>query len=86
LHYLVTFLANTKHLSIFVSMAYNNKNYFLRVQQVQEVYVQYKNDSNTTRYVYKNYIWPRWNISMSTLYNYLTVNVKKELRQMDMFS
>lgn len=66
-------------------MAYNNNNKFLRVKEVQDTYLLYKTDGNSTRYVYREYIWPRWKISMSTFYNYLAINVKKELRQLNMF-
>jgi len=66
-------------------MAYNNKNKLIRVKQIQDAYLLHKKDGVSTRYVYKTFIWPRWNISISSLYNYLAINVRKEMRQLDMF-
>lgn len=66
-------------------MAYNNNNKFLRIKDIQDTYLLHKTDGNSTRWVYREIIYPRWKISIATLYNYLATNVKKELRQINMF-
>lgn len=70
---------------IFVPMAYNNNNRFLRIKEIQDVFLLHKTDGNTTRYVYKNYIFPKYKISISAFYNYMGINVRKELKQLDLF-
>lgn len=64
-------------------MAYSKKNHLLRVKSVIDVYLKFKTDGNTTTYVYREYIYPRYHISMATLYNYLATPVDKLLKQED---
>lgn len=66
-------------------MAYNNRNKYLLIKDVQELYLLHKKDELTTRFVHKTYIYPIYKISIATLYNYLATNVRKELRQMSLF-
>lgn len=69
-------------------MAYNKKNHFLRVLEVQETFLLYKKEGVTTRHVYHTFIWPKYKISMSTFYNYMGINARKEVnkQQNDLFS
>lgn len=62
-------------------MAYNKKNKLLQMKQVIDCYLEHKRDGNTTAYVYRTYIWPRYHISMTTLYNYLSTPVEKLLKE-----
>lgn len=64
-------------------MAYNNRNFLLRVQDVVEAYQQAKTDDVTFARVYRKVIKPRYRISRSTLYNYLNIPYKRLLAQID---
>jgi hypothetical protein len=66
-------------------MSYNNKNRLRRIKDIQELYLIHKKEGVSTRHVYKTYIYPVYKISMATLYNYLAVNARKELKQYDLF-
>lgn len=67
-------------------MAYNNKNLYLRIKDIQDLFLQYKTDENTTRFVYRKHIYPIYKISIATFYNYMNQNVRKELRQLNLFN
>ena len=62
-------------------MAYNRSNRLLRIRDVNQAYLEHKTDGNTTMYVYRTVIYPRFRISLSTLYNYLAVPVERMLRE-----
>lgn len=67
-------------------MAYNNRNLYLRIKDIQDLFLQYKTEENTTRFVYRKYIYPTYKISIATFYNYMNQNVRKELRQLNLFN
>lgn len=51
------------------------------MKQVIDCYLEHKTDGNTTAYVYRTHIWPRYHISIATLYNYLATPVDKLLKE-----
>lgn len=57
-------------------------NFLKKVVAVQECYLEHKKEYNTTRYVHREYIAPTFFISIRTLYQYLGINAKRELRQL----
>ena len=67
---------------IFVTMAYNNNNRYLRIKEMQDVYLAAKVEGVTTKHIYKTIIWPKFKVSIATFYNYMGINVRKELSQM----
>jgi len=64
-------------------MAYNNRNHLLRVQDVINAYLEAKTDDKTFAKVYTDVIKPRYRISRSTMYNYLSMPVKRLLKELD---
>ena len=80
------FFKNVDQLFIFVPMAYNNNNRFMRIKEIQDDFLLHKTEGNTTRYVYRTHIFPKYKISISAFYNYMGINVRKELKQLDIFS
>jgi hypothetical protein len=74
-------------------MAYRRKNRLLFMREVIKVYLEYKSEGVSTAWVYRNVIYPRYFISLSTLYNYLSTPVERlikdncsEVRQLTMFN
>lgn len=62
-------------------MGYNNKNTLIIAKKVQEVYLKHAKEGVTTISIYRNHIYPVFFISKATFYNYLTINVNKELKK-----
>jgi hypothetical protein len=62
-------------------MAYNRRNKLLQMKSIIDCYLEHKTDGNTTMYVWRCYIYPRYQISLSTLYNYLATPVDKMLKE-----
>ncbi|RKE02323.1 hypothetical protein [Marinifilum flexuosum] len=63
-------------------MAYNRRNYLITVLEIQEVYLKHR-DNHTQKWIYENLIYPNWRISQRTLTNYLSINARKELKELD---
>lgn len=66
-----------------INMAYNKLNYFKRVKQVQDVFLEHKKDGVTTAYVFNTYIKDRFHIGICTFYKYMAVNARKELKALE---
>ena len=64
-------------------MAYNRRNKLIMMQKVISIYQRHKNDGVSTIYVYRNYIYPVYPISLNTLYNYLSTPVQREIKKYD---
>ncbi len=64
-------------------MAYSRKNLLTRVKEVNELYVEKQKIGLTTEYIYRTFIEPRFHISRSTLYNYLTIPYMSQLRKIE---
>jgi len=75
--------SNTKTPKTF-KMAYNNNNKFLKIKEIQDLFLLHKQPGVTTRHVYKTQIYPRYRISIATFYNYMGINVRKELKNLNL--
>jgi hypothetical protein len=64
-------------------MAYNRKNILKRIIEIQETTLSNTKRGCTQKWVYDNLILPRYCISESTYYNYLSTNAKKEINDME---
>jgi hypothetical protein len=53
------------------------------MQLVIDAYLAAKTEDNSTAYVYRTVIYPRFRISRTTLYNYLGTPVKKLIKEID---
>ncbi len=65
-------------------MAYNRKNYLIRVLKVQEIYLEYQEKGLSNIAIWRRYIRDVYHISLTTMYNYLAVNAKGELKKIEM--
>jgi hypothetical protein len=65
------------------NMAYNRKNFLIKVIEVQESYTSKKTDYNTLVGIYREFIEPKYCISLGTLYNYLAIPAKAELKKLN---
>lgn len=64
-------------------MAYNRKNILKRIIEIQETTLSNTKKGISQKWVYDNLILPRYCISESTYYNYLSTNAKKEINDME---
>ncbi|HCT31518.1 MAG TPA: hypothetical protein DIW31_12515 [Bacteroidales bacterium] len=64
-------------------MAYNRKNLLTRIIEIQNITLEQKKKGVTQIWVYNNLIKDRFNISIKTFNNYLGVNAKKELKELE---
>lgn len=64
-------------------MAYNSKNFYLKVKEVQDVYLEHQKKGATNEWIYKKVIHPRFLISRTTFYKYLGINARKKLKEME---
>lgn len=53
------------------------------MQDVIDTYNLHKRDGVSTAYVYRTYIFPKFRISIATLYIYLSTPVSKQLKEID---
>ena len=53
------------------------------MQDVIECYTRHKQPGVSTAYVYRNYIFPQFRISIATLYIYLSTPVNKQLKELE---
>jgi len=65
-------------------MAYNKRNKLLQMKRILDVYLREKRDGVSTAYVYRTYIFPQFNISISTLYNIIATPVERLLKEEDL--
>lgn len=63
-------------------MAYSPINKLLKVKKVNEVYLKFNKMGVSTEFIYLNHIREVFHIGRSTFYTYLTINYKKELREL----
>jgi hypothetical protein len=50
------------------------------MQEIVEVYCREKKPGISTAFVYRNYIRPRYHISLTTLYVYLSIPITRQLK------
>jgi len=63
-------------------MAYNRKNFLIKVINIQQIQIDYNKKGVTNEFIFDNIIQPRYFISRTTFYNYLTINARKELTEL----
>jgi hypothetical protein len=61
-------------------MAYNRHNILKRIVDVQNLTIEHTSRGVTQIWVYEHIIYPRFLISLSTYYTYLSINAKNELK------
>ena len=65
-------------------MAYNRRNYLTKVIEIQNIVLELKGKDGDMRLknIYWEYIFPKYLISYRTFSNYLSINAKKELKEL----
>jgi len=61
---------------------YNRENHLLRIIEIQTIVLQHDGRGLPRKWVYENIIYPRYRISRTTFYKYLSINAKKQLKQL----
>jgi hypothetical protein len=61
-------------------MAYNRRNKLKQMKEIVELYCQEKKPGISTAFVYRNFIRPKYHISLTTLYAYLSIPVTRQLK------
>jgi len=64
-------------------MAYNRKNLLLKIIDIQEITLKLKEKGTTQQWIYDNVIREKYHISLGCFNNYLAVNAKKELKELE---
>lgn len=64
-------------------MGYNRKNYLKKVLKIQEITLKYRKEGLYFKNIYHEYIADQFNISQKTYENYLGVNAKKQLKELE---
>jgi len=62
-------------------MAYNRRNILNKIVEIQNLTLDHTSRGVTQVWVYEHIIQPRFFISVSTYYNYLSINAKKILTE-----
>lgn len=64
-------------------MAYNKKNYWMRIIDVQERFLELQDEYPfiPKNKMHKDYIYPEFKISYRTFSEYLGINAKRELKK-----
>lgn len=63
-------------------MGYNRLNYLQRVIDIQNLYLEYKGKGVAGEFIFQKIVYPKYRISRKTIYNYLAVNAKKEIKEL----
>lgn len=64
-------------------MSFSRKNLLCRVREVNELFVEKQRLGLSTEYIYRTFIEPRYHISRTTLYNWLTIPYAAQLREIE---
>ncbi|WP_346856555.1 hypothetical protein [uncultured Draconibacterium sp.] len=64
-------------------MAYNRRNFLIKVIEVQDIYLAHRDRGVSAIWVYNNLIKPTYHISKRTFVRWMGINAKKELKQLD---
>ena len=64
-------------------MAYTRKYLLNRIVKIQDITLEHTKRGVTQEWVYKNVVFPAYDISRSTYYNYLATPAKQELKKID---
>jgi hypothetical protein len=62
-------------------MAYNRKNLLKRIVEIQEIYLKFQTKGMSGTWIHINIIQPNYHITRRTLSSYLSVNARRELRE-----
>jgi len=63
-------------------MAYNKRNYFERIVEIQNITLEYKKKGVTQIWIYRNHIEKKYHICLRTYNAYLAINAKKSLQDL----
>ena len=61
-------------------MAYNRKNFLLRVKEINEIYKRESAKAVPTDYIFRNFIEEQFHISRATFYNFLNIPYERDLK------
>lgn len=64
-------------------MSYSKENRLQRIIDIQRITREHTDKGVSQIYVYKNYIWPAYRISIATFYNYLSTPAARELKKIE---
>lgn len=64
-------------------MAYTRINRLKRINDIQKITRSYLDQGVSLRFIYNNYIYPAYRISLATFYNYLSTPAARELKKID---
>lgn len=64
-------------------MAYNRRNFLIRVIEIQNIVLEEKKKGVSQIWIYENIIYPQFKISNSTFNNYLGIPARKELKKLN---
>lgn len=64
-------------------MAYNRKNFLLRVKEICEIYKRESGKGCFNEYIYLTHIKHQYHISRATFYEYLTIPYERELKKIE---
>jgi hypothetical protein len=64
-------------------MAYNKKNYYERIVDIQNIVKEHQKKGATLIWIYNNQIKETYRISYSTFSNYLGISAAKELKKIN---
>lgn len=63
-------------------MAYTRKNLLLKIIDIQNITLEETKKGATQESVFNNLIYPKYLISKRTYYRYLSVNARKEIKEL----
>lgn len=64
-------------------MAYNRKNLLNKIIEIQKITLEHKDKGSSQKWIYENLIAEKYLISRGTYYNYLGINAKRELNELE---
>lgn len=64
-------------------MAYNKKNFLLRVKEINEIYKRESAKGLFNEYIFVHFIKDQYHISRSTFYDFLTIPYERELKKVN---
>lgn len=64
-------------------MAYQRKNYLEKIIEIQTIALKYNKQGLFYKEIYHTYIEKQYHISKRTFDNYLGINAKKELKELE---
>lgn len=68
---------------MYINMAYNRKNYLEKIIEIQTIALKYNKQGLFYKNIYHTYIEKQYYISKRTFDNYMGINAKKELKELE---